>query len=348
MIPYIIFIFLILLFRHYQKPTLIYLTLMLFSVLRYDTGWDYMSYYTTTDLWGSETISWEHYSIIWRWLFAVGNYLNEPHIVIAVPAFLTTTIIYQSVKLIQQDKERVSNTLTIYALWPFFYLASFSTIRQALAIAVGLLILYFAIKKKLIPFALFLFFNYYIHPSSIICVFYAVFFLPEFKMKLWHYIIIIVVFFFAIQSLNIVLSGTLLEQYASYLDTTDTFGTKLSILLAIVLIPCIAMKYMQKGFALSYYSKVIDIVIIALILTIMIYAFSSISVVSRGISYFTVLFIFVASNFPLLFKEKKIGEILVYLSFASVFVYYLISTSDAISLDMATSPFVPYKSIFSR
>ena len=346
MIPYIVFVILVLVFRHNNKPKLIYLTLLLFSVLRYDTGWDYMSYYTKVEMWGDESISWERFSFIWKWLFQAANNLNEPHLVIAVPAFLTITIIYGVVKQIQKDPPRICDTMTIYALWPFFYLSTFSTIRQALAIAIGLLIMCCAIKKKIVLFFLLLILNFYVHPSSVICVLFAVFFFPNFRLKVRHFMIIVIVAGLAIHSLESILSGSVLGQYLFYLDDTDSFGSKLSILLAMILIPCILVK--SKSLTFVGGGQFVDIEIVALVLTIFVYAFSSNSVVARGINYFSILLIFVAPCFPALFKNKRVGSFWVYMSFISVFVYYLISTSDALSLGMATSPFVPYKTLLSR
>ena len=140
MIPYIIFIILILWFRHIKKPFCIYVTLVLFSVLRYNTGWDYMSYVDEIEYWGTAGSNMEHYSVLWQWFFEYAHRINMPHLAISIIGFITITIIYYVVNKLCLKKWLICDVLTIYAVWPFFYLGTFSTIRQSLAIAIGLLV----------------------------------------------------------------------------------------------------------------------------------------------------------------------------------------------------------------
>ena len=115
MIPYIIFALLILWFRHLKIPFLIYLTLVFFNVLRYNTGWDYMSYVNEIEYWGTIGSNMHRYSVIWRCLFEFANKINNPHFAIAVTGFLTITIIYFVVNKLCKEKRLICNVLSIYA-----------------------------------------------------------------------------------------------------------------------------------------------------------------------------------------------------------------------------------------
>ena len=242
MIPYIFFVILILWFRHNRSPILIYMTLVMFNVLRYNTGWDYMSYIDEVEYWGSIGSNMMRYSILWQWLFECVQEINMPHIAIAVPGFLTITIVYFVVNALQKNKGLICDILSIYAFWPYFFLGSFSTIRQSLGIAIGLLILFCAIKKKLVWFIIFLIVNYLIHPSSVVCVCYAAFFIPKFRLRIWHMAVILTISVVALFSINIIIQHSPFAIYESYLSAHDSYGSKLSILLFIILMPTLLLR----------------------------------------------------------------------------------------------------------
>lgn len=348
MIPYIVFTILLLVFRYFEKPFLIFLTLLLFSTIRYDVGWDFMNYYSYAELWGSDTVSWERYSFIWSWLFQTANTLNQPHIIIAVPAFFTLSILYYVINKVQVNPALVSDTMLVYAFWPYFYLASFSTIRQALAVAVGLLILYSAIKKRALVFFLLIILDYYIHPSSIVCIAFALFFLPNFKLSYSQLIMVIIVGVIVASYIGVVFSRTALAQYLFYLEESDTYGSRLALLLGFILLPVLLLKFKKVDLSIVSIHGILDLVIITLVLTIFIYLGLSNSIISRGMGYFSILLIFVAPFFVDLFSDRRLGYVLVMASFIGVFFYYLVSTSDAYSLGLATSSFVPYKTILFK
>lgn len=342
MIPYIIFIILILLFRGIKKPFYIYIAITLFSVLRYDTGWDYMSYYDTVLEWGGNSFSMERYSIIWQWMFETAQRLNMPHLAIALPGFLTITCVYFAVSKILGSKQAVCDSLTIYALWPFFYLGTFSTIRQSLAISIALVILYCAMNRKWIWFVILILVNTLIHTSAIVCVFYGVFFLKDFRLRIGQMVLILIIAIAAMVSIDYVISNiTILQVYAGYTESTDSFGEKLSLLLGILLIPTLMVrekKGINRGMA--------DLCIIALVLTITIVFLLSKSVILRVADYYVILLIFIAPYYGSIFKDKATGKALVYMAFVGIFFVYLMITAGAYQQGLATSPFVPYKFIF--
>lgn len=342
MIPYILFVAIILFFRNRKKPFMLYLTMLLFNVLRYDTGWDYMSYWNEVVEWGNVGSNMARYSLPWQWLFATAQELNMPHLALAIPGFLTLTIVYWAVVKIQEDKYDICDSLTIYALWPFFFLSTFSTIRQALAISISLVILYCAMKRKVNWFILLLLIDIIIHPSSIVCVGYAVFFIKNFKLNFWKIILISTFLIIGMFSANFFINNiTFLNSYTVYLGENNDFGSKLSILLGVILIlVMLVRKGGNKG--------LIDIYILALIHTIFIFVFMSNSTLSRVVEYYLILLIFVAPFFKKLFKNKVVGNTVVVCAFVGIFFVYLIHTLGASQQGLATSPYVPYKIIFFR
>lgn len=341
MIPYVYFVILILLFRYFKKPFCIYLTLVLFCVLRYNTGWDYMSYVEEIEYWGTAGSNMQRYSVLWQWLFEYSQRINNPHFAIAITGFSTITIIYFVVNKLCQKKWLICDVLTIYAIWPFFFLGTFSTIRQSLAIAIGLLILYYSLRKKIKYIIVALIINYFVHPSSVVCVCYLAFLLPQIKLKLWHLITVIILAIITLYSIGLIIQNSLLSVYVHYLSANDSYGSKLSILLVIILIPMIFLRNKHK-----VDQGLMDFCIISLVLTIITFLILKISVITRVTDYFTILLIFIVPYFKYIFKNKKIGNALVFIAFIGVFFYYLISTKGAANQGLAMSPFVPYQFIF--
>lgn len=341
MIPYILFLFLVLFFRVLKRPQYIYITLLVFNVLRYDTGWDYMSYISLVENWGMPGSNMLKYSFIWQWLFSFAERVNIPHLALAIPGFLTVSLVYFAISKLLNSQEAICDSLCIYAFWPYFYLGSFSTVRQALGVAIALVILYSAVHRKLVLFLLLLVLDYFIHPSSIVCVFYVAFFFPYLRVKLWQMGVLFVAFYVALSFIDLIIQGSPLAVYETYLNSSDTYGSKLSILLAIMLIPTFMVRNIEKGAPLMA-----DFCVMSIVLQIMTFVAFNSSVLSRVSDYYAILLVFVASKYKNLFQEKQLGNILVLSAFISVFIYYLVSTRGAASQGLATSPFVPYKFIF--
>ena len=345
MVPYLIFVFLILLFRYASKPKYMYLTMLLFNVLRYDTGWDYKNYYNEALYWGSQGSSTTRYSFIWQWLFELANKLNLPHLVMVIVGVLTISIVYFAVYNILKTKKSTCDALCIYALWPFFYLGTFSTIRQSLGISIGLLLVLCALRKKYVLFSLLLVLDFFIHPSSVVCIAFAVFFFPDFHLKIWKMVVIVFAVFAVMLSLEVLIQNSPFEVYQIYLGHSDSYGSKLSVLLALILIPTLMLRNQKIG-----NQGMTDICIMSIILLICTLVSFNNTVLSRITDYFIILLIFVAINYKQLFPDKIFGNFIIYSLFAGVFLFYLYNTQGAaiVQQGLATSPFVPYQFIFAQ
>ncbi len=322
-----------------------FIALVLFSALRYDVGWDFMSYYRLVNSWGQGTVSLEHYSFIWSWLFQTAQELNSPQLAIAIPAILTVSISYYVIVKLQVTASRISDSLAVYALWPFFYLASFSVIRQSLAVSIGLLILLCAIKRKYILFFLLLLVNYFVHPSSLVCISFVVLFFHGFHLKNWHIIMLTILFFVAASSLNTILDNSLLEDYLTYVGESDNYGSKLSVLIAMVLVPVIIIRMKRTLTEEVIHKGIIDIVVLTYIMTIIVFVFVNNSVLSRILDYFVILLIFVLPFAKKIFKDKTLGAVLIYGALSLILIVYLYITSGAQSQGLASSSYIPYKVI---
>lgn len=137
--------------------------LIIFAILRYDFGNDYMSYY-------------KRYNEI-----KAGSsvFANEPmfpllvklcpnfYILIAVTSIFTIIPIYFLIKNYVVDKYKGIAVL-IYCINPYLFLISLSSIRQMLALSFFIIAIYYSKKHQIIPYLILIFLASMCHISAII------------------------------------------------------------------------------------------------------------------------------------------------------------------------------------
>jgi len=357
MIPYFVFIVLILIFYVKKKPLVLFFILVIFCAVRYNTGWDYDSYYqisyNPTNL--NQAIN--RYSFLWGYLFQFCYENQIPHFGIVLPEIITYVNVYVGLKILyKNDKKQMCDSFFVYSFWPFFYLGSWSTLRQALAMSLGFLLyvlLYIYrtekeqmnIKKKL-SFLLISFFGVYlvylIHPSGIVisvliplCLFVEEF--STFKIFLSSIMILL-----GTLSMGYIVS--LLESnsssYSMYLNKSDSYGGKLVYVLGLLAFGftfCM-VKYKEIKKTCNFE---IGLVIVSVIGNILMFSFGF-SVVTRIFDYFAIFMILIYVKCFEQMHLKKLGMSLLVM----LFVYYLYNSKNASAI--LECGFVPYQFIFDR
>lgn len=168
--PYIIIsiIFILCSVKRFKYSSLIiYFTLFVFCALRYDIGWDYMSYIKDLEE-GPEAILNSRYEFLSKCVFYIGSYLDFYPLVFILFSFFTLSIIYKSIKFYSFNP--VVSWVVYYSL-PLFFLSSLSTIRQSLATVLVFYSYHFVKNKKYFLFLITLFVASLFHISAIIGVF---------------------------------------------------------------------------------------------------------------------------------------------------------------------------------
>jgi len=345
MIPYFIFIVLLLWFRGIHNHKLIFILLLLFSALRFDVGWDYMSYYQKAEYFGSAAISWDRYSFIWMKLFEFANAIGKPHLVIMIPAIINVSVIYYCTIQFMETNEDICDSLFIFACYPFFYLGSLSTIRQSLGVSLALLMLYLIRRRNVFCALGILILNYFIHPSSIISVLYFVFLIPNLRFSIRQIWLILVVVVMALGSIVMNVNMLGLTEYIIYVEEGDNIGSKLILLLLVIAFFLIYSKKKVDGAIDPFKGLLLDVVIIGALAESCVYIFTSFSIVARMVSYFFIALMYVMLYVFKLANYDKILRQLVILSFIGLFFLYLYIVKDATSNLDVSSGFVPYKCI---
>lgn len=133
LLPYILIFFLFLLCipyadRNRTNSWLIYLVLLLFTILRYDVGWDYTMY--VRDI---ENHALDRYEPLSKMIFELASYLNFYPIAFIIFGF---GILYLTKKNIDRFSTNTLISWVVFYAYPQFFFASLSTIRQSLAAAI--------------------------------------------------------------------------------------------------------------------------------------------------------------------------------------------------------------------
>lgn len=146
--------------RNKTNSAIIYWVLLLFTVLRYDVGWDYTMY--VGDIKGNAL---ERYEFLSKQIFTLTHVINFFPIAFIIFGFL---ILYLTKKVI--DKYSI-NTLVSWAVfysYPQFFFASLSTLRQSLAATLIFYSYRFCYEKKIVPFLICILAASLFHSSGII------------------------------------------------------------------------------------------------------------------------------------------------------------------------------------
>ena len=317
------------------------LCLVIFASLRYEVGWDYISYvqYTT----GAKDPS--DYSFIWQALFDFANKIDMPHLSIALPNCLTYFILYYALKnLLAKDKD-ICDALFVYATWPFFYLSSFSTIRQSLACSIFFLLYVVLLERKYFISLLLWVLCVLLHPSSVIGILLFPLILYRKNLKKWHLLIFSILSVIALAGIHFIVTSLGLNSYLIYLSGEEQNGKTLIILYTMVLVYILCFRFKHEKIDLVI-SKQIDIVIMSLIVCVSILFMGLSMVIMRAMDYFTIFLILIFYRVVTYQRNKTFNRhCLSILLVALFFTYLMILGNDSHG---ASSGYLPYNTILAK
>lgn len=142
--------------------------LAIISAIRYDVGFDYPVYYEVASQQGDflwEFLRFEFLSkiiVFTVWLFKL------PYLIFFIYSFLTVYFVFQGLKRLMPDSLHIG--LFIYALFPLFFIDSFSLIRQHLAIAIIIYAISFLLNRKFLTYIIIVCISGLIHSGSFVTI----------------------------------------------------------------------------------------------------------------------------------------------------------------------------------
>lgn len=313
--------------------------IIVFSLIRYDVGWDYMNYYDIARDPESD-LDFQRFSFFWKQIILFANFCKLPELSIIIPSIFIYVFSFAGIYLFHGgDKVKICYSLLVYSLWPYFYLSTFSTIRQGLAIAICLLIYSLLKKKKLFwPFLLFLF-NIFVHPSSVVSIIMFPLIILNYRIGFKGVLICISVGVFILSIVSDVLSYVGL--YMNYLMGGADFGKGLSVLLIMIGLALLWCMYVAQKRKVDV--EFIGVVVVSFFIEATIYLLGLPSVIARVLSYFSILLIFVLIDAVCLINIRL--PRLVVIAMSLLFFWYLNHTTLA---EEGSSGYVPYKTILFK
>lgn len=346
MFPYIIFIVLILLFYQKKYPKGMLWVIVLFAVLRYDTGWDYASYVetiSTPSLWNNAETS--RHTIFWRLVFDFTHRIDCPHFAIAIPNALTYIIFYYALKVLNLSKKNILDALFVYVTWSTFFLGSFSIIRQQFAMSVGFLMFAYIQRRMFWKSILAYAFTILLHTSAVVLILLYPVYLIRFHLNFkWVCISAscVIAGLVSMKSLLMILSVIGLGEYEGYLTWSDNFGSKIvyiNLLVAIYLgIAMSRQKRLNNIQKQCYYYPTI-----AFIGNAAIYILGLPNPLNRVFSYFSIFMTIILLQSTDIFKKRAYYHLAATCVLVIYFFIYLHISQGGGSF--ASSPYIPYKCI---
>ena len=322
---------------------LIFLFVLVFSAIRYQTGYDYGNYLEAIQLDGSE----EKFEIIVRWIIRFSR-VTHPQFFFAITSFLTLFPIYKLSKKYSIDP---SLSLIAYVFFPVFFLESLSIIRNAVAISMSLLAIDKFLEKSYWTASLFYICAIGFHLSAIIGILFIL--LYKFNLSrnalivcyLLSFIIspIILNFISSIQS-----EASLFLKISNYaMNGKIGAGATMAILVNIIGVICLI--YWKRIEQLTDYNKLWLIYCIVGVICWNSFSFEG-TLRLRISSYFLIFFILIIPSFKYIFRRiiPRVMKVILVCCLLLVFVASFYININGHLQDLSKMSVLPYQCVFYK
>lgn len=328
-----------------NKSKIIYFILFVFTIFRFDVGWDYSAYVAEINK-GTDYLINSRYELLSKAIFILSSTLKFFPLTFIIFGWLTLLLVHKSI--IKNSNKPVLSWLVFYSL-PLFFFASLSTLRQSLATVFILYSYTFLKENKNIKFFTTIAIASLFHSSGILGL--LLWLIYKFPMnKTANVIMLIISFAFPIYFNDLLLvwaekitgSSSFFSSYVWYVENESEGTTMLQYLY-----------YFFGIFNLIFYKRIsrlnfenrnyLNIVTIGIVIFNLL-SFSPIAA-TRISAFFLIFLIYIIPNYPLLFKKHKeiVQFILIILLIAITFIYlwiYIDAYENGITSKIS---FIPYK-----
>lgn len=155
-----------------------FVILLLFLVLRYDYGMDYMAYLKIHSSINSEIASWGQSDVLFKYLNII---FTNFYLLIAFVSVYYIGVIYWIVTS-NFKKNEYWFPILLLLINPYLFLVHLSSLRQTIAICFVVIAVFFGIKRKIVPYCSFVLLAVGFHQSAIL-MFPVYFILTESKIN---------------------------------------------------------------------------------------------------------------------------------------------------------------------
>jgi hypothetical protein len=303
-------------------------TIIIVAIIRFDVGWDYKEYYSSIN--NPDAYNLVRYEPLSRLFTNIALYFNNPPLLFVLYGIPTYLLAYLSFR-----KYSKNTGLSMIIYIGLFYLISFSTIRQALAMAICLFSYRYLQGKSFFKYSLCILLAVLFHYSAIVAIF--IYLIYHYVSSLKNVVLLICITFVSKEILFYIIEKYTV--FGRYIDVLFTMkGGSLSRIFYILLFISIPLLTKYKNYSKAEKSL---LSVICYGLTIP-FLFGS-ALGERLIAYFLLYFCFII---PSLLHSLKFIKTFIYCLIFNVYFLLIIYISSNISGQK--SAYTPYRTIFSN
>jgi len=330
MLPYVFF-YLVILFvglwntkKTNFKYSILFFTVFIFSALRFDVGYDYENYFRIiSNLALSNYTQFEPAS---RYIAEFSNYTGFVQLFFIFTSYI---IIYGVHYVLKHYSKNYLVSLLAFISIPYFYLTSFSIIRQYCAIAVVFYGVKYIFQKKLLPYLAIVVLAMMFHYSAIIAI--VIYFLNVINLSRFALVALVVTSFFTTHVLLDIIVQ--IPEYAFYADYNTGSGIGMQLFLLLMSVVFILFFNALKSVESRFYCNVF-------IVGVCVYnAFIFIGEGAARVSYYFIIYlILLIPELEYKFKKKQFYFMVILFSMSMYAISFYLSYANP-----NKNPLVPYQ-----
>lgn len=301
--------------------------LVLVSILRFDVGFDYATYYNILYP-RLDTLEYERLEPLSKLFFHISHICGYPPLVFVLYACFTYFFIISALK---QNSNNFSISIIVYL--SLFYLQSFGIIRQALSVAIVFWGFKYVMKKKIFHYLCICVFACMFHKSALVAIcIYPLY--NNFSFK--HIVIFLSVIYISFESLaNMWLDSDLF--YRGYIEYAEEFadagGNKMKYF---YLLFVVFLLFVAKVYRINYNRKMLNIITLGVFFPFLFGGHLGGRVAEYFNIYLCVFIPQIVNTFNIKIRTLFIGLILM----VFLFTIYISDTSHN-----RRKPFTPYRCV---
>lgn len=316
------------------------LLLLMISALRYDVGFDYPAYYELAAKEGDFIWSFARLEPLSQIMIFIVWVIGKPFLIFYLYSSLTILFIYKAFKRL--IPESMVFGLFIYALFPLFFIDSFSLIRQHLAVALCFFALDYLFKKKYFMYVLIIIVSSLIHAAAFVCL--LAIFVQRIKISTPLFLIgVLVTLALGRQIMLLIFSITNISSAYLNPDAVKGEGGTLIKLVVNGVALLLGVVYWQYRDDIKERIKVyLGIFLTGTILYNIMGSFGHAGI--RSFEYFSLALIPLLIKLPIYFQPKRVVTLMICLSLLSFNLAFI----NLSIKNKKKSPLTPYRTVFSQ
>lgn len=326
-----------------KKRLRLFITIWLFTILRYNIGWDYDAYVNTI-MSGPGDMSFDRAEPIARLVFYLAYKLNFYPLFFIVFGTVQLWLMNLTIKKVGIE---TSYSWLLYLLLPFLFLQDLCIVRQALAVQIVLYSFFLLKEKKYIKYILLILVAFNIHKTALIGLIGIPFILFEINNK-WNWILFVTSFITSsiISKLlsNFIHYG-IINRFMYYSELEGTQSSMIQYLFYAINI-FVLINYKKLSILRQENKYLIGLSNIGIVLY-NVFSFEP-TTAGRICVYYLIFWIFILPQIPTILNINK-KKILFYIPFVLIYFYYLAMYINNYNMRIIDKPaYVPFEFWFNH